>query len=180
MKHLIALALAALLALSCAGFALAEAQTYDLFAIGDKAMLTLTIDCDPLYIARDEAFNEMGVSHAILETDGIAPCVVSVAKSDVLEDQSLTDLGEEGLEELKKLAAEQFENPEVITGEANGMTYIAVKVYGDEGNIHTIFTIVNGYFVQTTQYHEDFSALTEEDGSFAYAVIAGLGSRALE
>ena len=180
MKHLIALALAALMVLSCAGFALAEAQTYDLFSIGSKAMITLTIDRDPLRITSDEAFNELGVSQAVVEADGVAPCRVSIAKSDVTDELSLIDLSEDELEALKDIMSEQFENPEIITGKVNDVGYMAVKNYGDEGHIHTIFTIVNGYFVQTTQYHEDFSKLTEEDGSFAYAVISGLGSRALE
>lgn len=178
MKHLIALALAAMLVFACAGCALA--QTCDLFPVGGKVMLTLTTDRESLSVACSEAVGELGVSRAIVRADGVAPCVISVAKSDMADGQSLADLGEEGLEALKALAAEQFDNPEIVTGTADGVTYIAVKSYGDEGSIHTIFTLVGGYFVQTTQYHEDFSALTQEDGSFAYEVIAGLGSRPLE
>ena len=180
MKHLIALALAAALALSCAGLAMAEAQTYDLFAVGDKAMLTLTIDREPLYITIDEALTELGVSHAFVETEGVAPCMVAIAKSDVIDGESLGELGEEALETLKAIAAEQFDNPEILTGTVNGITYIAAKNFEENANINTIFTIEKGYFIQTTQYHEDFSALTEEDGAFALEVISGIGSRALE
>ncbi|MGN0778485.1 MAG: hypothetical protein ACI4MJ_05010 [Aristaeellaceae bacterium] len=180
MKHLIAFALAVLMALSCTGLVMAEAQTYDLFTIGDKAVLTLTLDDADVCITLEEGATEFSVSHAMVMKEGLASCMVSIAKSDMVEGQSLTDLGEEGLEALKALAAEQFENPEILTGVVNGITYVAVKSYDDAGNIHSIFTIVNGYFVQTTQYHDDFSPLTEEDGHFAYAVIAGLGSRTLE
>lgn len=180
MKHLIALTLAAVLAFSCAGLALAEAQTYDLFPVAGKVMLTVTLDREPLYITTDEAFSELGASRATVETEGLAPCVISIAKSDIAEDESLADMGEETIEMIAAHVAEQFDNPEIVTGTAGDFAYIAVKSYGEAGNIHSIFTIVKGYFVQTDQYHEDFSELTEEDGAFAREVLAGLGSRKLE
>lgn len=180
MKHLIALALAALLALSCAGFALAEAQTYDLFTVGGKATLTLTIDREPLYITLDETFTELGASHATVEMDGLAPCVISVAKSDIAEDQSLTDMGEEGLETLKARVSEQFENPEILTGKVGDITYIAIKTCGEASDVHSVFTIEKGYFVQLDQYRADFSELSEEDETFAREVLAGLNVRTAE
>ena len=180
MKHLIALALAALLALSCAGIALSEAQTYDLFTVGDKAMLTLTIDCEPLYITLDETFTELGASHATVETDGLAQCVISVAKSDIAEDQSLTEMGEEGLESLKARVSEQFENPEILTGKIGDITYIAIKTCSETSDVHSVFTIEKGYFLQLDQFHADFSELNEEDEAFARNVLAGLNVRELE
>lgn len=179
MKQLMALTLAALLALSC-GLALAQAQTYDLFPVGEKAMLTLTIDRDPLYITIDEAFVEMGTSRATVEVEGLAPCVVSVATSDIAEEMSLSDLTEEELEELKAVIAEQFENPEVLSGTAEDITYIVVKTCAESSDVHSFFTIKNGYFVQLDQYHEDFSEIGEADEAFAREVLIGLGSRTAE
>ena len=178
-KQWMALALAALLTLSC-GLALAEAQTYDLYQVSDKAMLTLTIDRDPLYITLDEAFDEMDANRVTVEADDLAPCVISVAKSDITEDMSLSDLTTEDLEELKTILAEQFETPEVISGTENGITYIVIKTCADASDVHSVMTIKDGYFVQIDQYQEDFSLLSEADEAFAREVFAGLNVRLAE
>lgn len=179
MKQLMALALAALLALTC-GLALAQEETYDLFPVGEKAMLTLTIDRDPIYITINESLVELGANRVTVEVEGLAPCVVSVAASDIAEQMSLSDLSEEEMEELKAVVAEQFENPEVLSGTADGITYIVVKTCAESSDVHSFFTIKNGYFVQLDQYREDFSELSEADEAFAREVLIGLGSRTVE
>ena len=64
--------------------------------------------------------------------------------------------------------------------EIGDSTYIALMVYGEEGDAHSVFTIDNGYFVQLDQYNEDFSDMDSTDGDFAKAILAGLGVKPVQ
>ena len=184
MKRMFALVLTLML-LSVACFAQAEsaASTYDLCTISGKATVTLTTDYAPLYISQeaDQALmNDLGFARVHISTDDLAPCVLSIAKSELADGMSLTEMGQEGIDALVELVSEQFENPEIKTGKIGESTYIAMMVYGDDGDAHSVFTIENGYFVQLDQYNEDFSDMDSTDGDFAKAVLAGLGVKPVQ
>ena len=184
MKRMFALVLTLML-LSIACFAQAEsaAATYDLCTISGKATITLTTDYAPLYISQeaDQALmNDLGFARVHIATDDLAPCVLSIAKSELADGMSLTDMGQEGVDALVAMVSEQFENPEIKTGKIGERTYIALMVYGDDGDAHSVFTIDNGYFVQLDQYNEDFSDMDSTDGDFAKAVLAGLGVKPVQ
>lgn len=184
MKRMFALVLMMML-LSIACFAQAEsaAATYDLCTISGKATITLTTDYTPLYISQeaDQALmNDLGFARVHIATDDLAPCVLSIAKSELADGMSLTEMGQEGIDALVEMVSEQFENPEIKTGKIGDRTYIALMVYGDDGDAHSVFTIDNGYFVQLDQYNEDFSDMDSTDGDFAKAVLAGLGVKPVQ
>ena len=179
MKRMFALVLTLML-LSVACFAQAEsaATTYDLCTISGKATVTLTTDYAPLYISQeaDQALmNDLGFARVYISADGLAPCVLSIAKSELADGMSLTEMGQEGIDALVALVSEQYENPEIKTGMIGEHTFIALMAYGDDGDAHSVFTIENGYFVQLDQYNEDFSDMDSTDGDFAKAILAGLG-----
>ena len=179
MKRMFAL-VQTLMLLSVACFAQAEsaATTYDLCTISGKATVTLTTDYAPLYISQeaDQALmNDLGFARVYISTDGLAPCVLSIAKSELADGMSLTEMGQEGIDALVALVSEQYENPEIKTGMIGEHTFIALMAYGDDGDAHSVFTIENGYFVQLDQYNEDFSDMDSTDGDFAKAILAGLG-----
>ena len=182
MKRMFALVLTLML-LSIACFAQAEAATYDLCTISGKATVTLTTDYAPLYISQeaDQALmNDLGFARVYISTDDLAPCVLSIAKSELADGMSLTEMGQEGVDALVAMVSEQFENPEIKTGKIGENTFIAMMVYGDDGDAHSVFTIENGYFVQLDQYNEDFSDMDSTDGDFAKAILAGLGVKPVQ
>jgi hypothetical protein len=174
-----------LMLLSIACFAQAEsaASTYDLCTISGKATITLTTDYAPLYISQeaDQALmNDLGFARVYISTDDLAPCVLSIAKSELADGMSLTEMGQEGVDRLVEMVSEQFENPEIKTGKIGDRTFIAMMVYGDDGDAHSVFTIDHGYFVQLDQYNEDFSDMDSADGDFAKAILAGLGVKPVQ
>ena len=113
MKRMFALVLTLML-LSVACFAQAEsaASTYDLCTISGKATVTLTTDYAPLYISQeaDQALmNDLGFARVYISTDDLAPCVLSIAKSELADGMSLTEMGQEGIDTLVEMVSEQFE-----------------------------------------------------------------------
>ena len=177
MKRMFALVLM-LLAIACVAQAESAMAAYELCTISGKATVTLTTDYAPLYISQeaDQALmNDLGFARVHISTDDLAPCVLSIAKSELANGMSLTEMGQEGIDALVAMVSEQFENPEIKTGKIGENTFIAMMIYGDDGDAHSVFTIENGYFVQLDQYNEDFSDMDSADGDFAKAILAGLG-----
>ena len=182
MKRMFALVLL-LVSIACFAQAESAAPTYDLCTISGKATVTLTTDYAPLYISQDAdqaLLNDLGFARVYISTDDLAPCVLSIAKSELADGMSLTEMGREGVEALVALVSEQFENPEIKTGMLGENTYIALMSYGDDGDMHSVFTIEKGYFVQLDQYNEDFSDMDSTDGDFAKAILAGLGVKPVQ
>ena len=184
MKRMFALVLTVmLLSIACAAQAEAAVPTYELCTISGKATVTLTTDYAPLYISQtaDQALmNDLGFARVYISTDDLAPCVLSIAKSELADGMSLTEMGQEGVDALIALVSEQYENPEIKTGKIGENTFIAMMIYGDAGDAHSVFTIENGYFVQLDQYNEDFSDMDAADGDFAKAILAGIGVKPVQ
>ena len=182
MKRMFALVLM-LLVIACCAQAETAASTYDLCTISGKATVTLTTDYAPMYISQEDdqaLMNDLGFARVHISTDDLAPCVLSIAKSELANGMSLTEMGQEGVDALVAMVSEQFENPEIKTGKIGENTYIAMMNYGDDGDAHSVFTIENGYFVQLDQYNEDFSDMDSADGDFAKAILAGLGVKLVQ
>ena len=182
MKRMFALVLM-LLTIACCAQAEAAVSNYDLCTFSGKSTVTLTTDYAPMYISQEDAqalMNDLGFARVHISTDELAPCVLSIAKSELANGMSLTEMGQEGVDALVAMVSEQFENPEIKTGKIGENTYIAMMNYGDDGDAHSVFTIENGYFVQLDQYNEDFSDMDSADGDFAKAILAGLGVKLVQ
>ena len=182
MKRMLALMLM-FVSIACLAQAESAATVYDLCTISGKATITLTTDYEPLYISQeaDQALlNDLGFARVYISADDLAPCVLSIAKSELADGMSLTEMGQEGVDALIELVSEQFEDPQIKTGMIGDRTYIAMMIYSDAGDAHSVFTIDHGYFVQLDQYNEDFSDMDSADGDFAKAILAGLGVKPLQ
>ena len=182
MKRMLALLLI-LVSIACLAQAESAATVYDLCTISGKVTITLTTDYEPLYISQeaDQALlNDLGFARVYISADDLAPCVLSIAKSELADGMSLTEMGQEGVDALIELVYEQFEDPQIKTGMIGDRTYIAMMIYSDAGDAHSVFTIDHGYFVQLDQYNEDFSDMDSADGDFAKAILAGLGVKPLQ
>ena len=182
MKRMLALLLI-LVSIACLAQAESDATVYDLCTISGKVTITLTTDYEPLYISQeaDQALlNDLGFARVYISADDLAPCVLSIAKSELADGMSLTEMGQEGVDALIELVSEQFEDPQIKTGMIGDRTYIAMMIYSDAGDAHSVFTIDHGYFVQLDQYNEDFSDMDSADGDFAKAILAGLGVKPLQ
>lgn len=182
MKRMLALLLI-LVSIACLAQAESDATVYDLCTISGKVTITLTTDYEPLYISQeaDQALlNDLGFARVYISADDLAPCVLSIAKSELADGMSLTEMGQEGVDALIELVYEQFEDPQIKTGMIGDRTYIAMMIYSDAGDAHSVFTIDHGYFVQLDQYNEDFSDMDSADGDFAKAILAGLGVKPLQ
>ena len=182
MKRILALLLI-LVSIACLAQAESDATVYDLCTISGKVTITLTTDYEPLYISQeaDQALlNDLGFARVYISADDLAPCVLSIAKSELADGMSLTEMGQEGVDALIELVYEQFEDPQIKTGMIGDRTYIAMMIYSDAGDAHSVFTIDHGYFVQLDQYNEDFSDMDSADGDFAKAILAGLGVKPLQ
>ena len=182
MKRMLALLLI-LVSIACLAQAESAATVYDLCTISGKVTITLTTDYEPLYISQeaDQALlNDLGFARVYISADDLAPCVLSIAKSELADGMSLTEMGQEGVDALIELVSEQFEDPQIKTGMIGDRTYIAMMIYSDAGDAHSVFTIDHGYFVQLDQYNEDFSDMDSADGDFAKAILAGLGVKPLQ
>ena len=182
MKRMFALVLM-LVSIACFAQAESAAPTYDLCTISGKATVTLTTDYAPLYITQDAdqaLLNDLGFARVYISTDELAPCVLSIAKSELADGMSLTEMGQEGIDALVAMVSEQYENPEIKTGMIGEHTFIALMSYGEDGDAHSVFTIENGYFVQLDQYNEDFSDMDSTDGDFAKVILAGIGVKPVQ
>ena len=110
MKKMFALVLTLmLLSIACFAYAESTVATYDLCTISGKATITLTTDYAPLYISQevDQALmNDLGFARVFISADDVAPCVLSIAKSELADGMSLTEMGQEGIDALVELVCE--------------------------------------------------------------------------
>ncbi len=109
------------------------------------------------------------ISVCEINNEGLASVYITIAPSDIYEDLSMNDLSEEDIMNLESLASEQYDNPEMaIEITPSGNKYIHISTNAD---IASIFTLYKGYFVELTQWHEDYSELTDADYAFMLQLL---------
>lgn len=104
---------------------------------------------------------------AEVHKDGVANVMFIVAPSEIYDGQSLADLSEEDLKDLTDLILEDMADGSTCALETtpSGNQYLMIRERG-EGNSNIILTVYRGYFIQLTQFNEDFSELTDADEAF--------------
>ena len=111
------------------------------------------------------------VSLVHVEKEGIATVIISIAPSELYDKQSMNDLTEEEIETLKATAGSQYAAPEItVDVTPSGNKYIHVCSNGSD-DIDAIFTLYMGYFVELTQWHEDYAKLTDADTAFLLELL---------
>lgn len=104
---------------------------------------------------------------AQIRKDGVADVMLIVAPSEIYADKSLSELSDDELAELTELIMEDMAAESTYTLETtpSGNQYLMIRERG-EGNSNVILTVYRGYFIQLTQFNEDFSELTDADEAF--------------
>lgn len=109
------------------------------------------------------------VSVCQINSEGLASVYITIAPSDIYGDLSMNDLSEVDVENLKSLASEQYDQPEMtVEVTPSGNTYIHVS---SDAGIASIFTLYRGYFVELTQWHDDYRELTDVDYAFMLQLL---------
>ena len=158
--------------LMCASAACAQAQTTaTLASVEGQFEIVLQYE-EPLTLTQEEA--PASYVYFSAEREGLAPVYVSIAPSELAEGLSMADLGEEGQRMLLAMASNGYQSPvtETRTTES-GNLYLSI-CSNEESDIDTLFTLYKGYFVQLTQFKDDFSALTDADKAFCLELLQGI------
>ena len=164
MKKTLALLIAIMLLLVC-GSALADTVRF----LEDSSAFDIEMELPDGAAVGERESSEL-VSYCLITSEGRASVAITIAPSDIYGDLSMNDLSDEEVEQLKALAAEQYEDPELsVEATPSGNSYIAVDA--DEEGIKSVFTLYLGYFVELTQWHEDFSEITEADDAFMLQLL---------
>ena len=165
MKKALAILIAVMMMLVCGG-ALADTVRF----LEDSSDFDIEMEL-PEGAAGEHISTDLG-NYYLITSEGLAPVAVTIAASDIYGDLSMNDLNDEEIAELEALASVQYEMPEAsweTTPSGNGYIFISA----DEG-IDAIFTLYLGYFIELTQWHEDFSPITEEDSAFMLQLLYNL------
>lgn len=109
------------------------------------------------------------VSVCEISSEGLADVYITIAPSDLYDKLSMNDLSDDDVAALEALATEQYDNPETaIEITPSGNKYIHVST---DAGIASIFTLYLGYFVELTQWHEDYSEITDADYAFMQQLL---------
>lgn len=121
-----------------------------------------------------EPILENDYTMVIVDMNNLASVYVMLAPSDVYAGQSLADLTEEDVANLQAQTAEDLDDPVSETKVTpSGNQYILVQDKGEHAGA-TIFTLYKGYFIQLSQFHEDFSAINDDDLDFMMNILYGI------
>ncbi len=164
MKKMLAILTAAVMMLVCSG-ALADTVKF----LEDSSEFDIEMALPEGASVGDQTSSEL-VSVCEINSEGLASVTITIAGDDMYGSLSLNDLSEEDVAALMEMASEPYEDAEMtveMTPSGNG--YIAINA--DEEGINAIFTLYLGYFVQLTQWHDDFSPITEADDAFLLELL---------
>jgi hypothetical protein len=163
MKKVLAVLIAVMMTLVMSG-AFAETVRF----VEDSTDFDIEMELPEGAVVGEQVSSDM-LSVCIIESEGLASVSVNIAWTDIYGDLSMNDLSEEDVEQLKELASKQYNDPVVsVETTPSGNSYIYVNT--GEG-IDAIFTLYLGYFVELTQWHDDFSELTEDDSAFMLQLL---------
>lgn len=166
MKKLLAILLAMALTLGCG---LAAAETSVRF-VEDSTDFDIEMPL-PEGATVGEKIAVGSLSMFEILKDGLATVRVTIAPSDIYDKESLADLDDEEVLALMTLAGEQYEVPEMtIDTTPLGNKYIHVCA-NSEFDIDSVFTLYMGYFIELTQWHDDYSTITDDDLAFMLQLL---------
>ena len=106
--------------------------------------------------------------------EGLATVRINIAPTDTFDKESMNDLTDEDIEALGQLAASQYENPEITVEETLQKNKFIHICSNDQYDIDAIFTLYMGYFIEMTQWHDDYSPLSEADYAFMRQLLYNL------
>lgn len=163
MKKALAILITVMMVLACGG-ALAETVKF----LENSSDFDIEMALPEGASVSDQEASEL-VSYYEIASEGLASVAVTIAPSDIYGDLSMNDLSDAEVEDLIALATEQYDAPITsVEVTPSGNAYIFINA--DEG-IDVIFTLYLGYFVELTQWHDDFGEITEADSAFMLQLL---------
>ena len=173
MKKVLAILIAALMLMLCSTAALAETVKF----VEDSTDFDITMELPQGATVGDKDSSEL-VSVCEIKSEGLGDVYITIAPSDLYGDESMNDLAEADVADLEALAVEQYDNAQTsIEVTPSGNKYIHVTT--DVG-MGSIFTLYMGYFVELTQWHEDYSELTDADYAFMQQLLYNINFQPLQ
>lgn len=168
MKKLLSLLLCLALALCLTG---ATAETVRF--VEDSSTFDIEMEL-PEGAAVRSSTGGTGVSVMRIGKEGLATVSVNIAVSDLLGEDSLNDMGEEDVQLLVQAAGEQYDAPSSsVDITPSGNKYIYTCSNG-ESDMDSIVTVYDGYFIEMTQWYDDYHELTEADHAFLLQLLYNL------
>lgn len=156
------------------GIQAASAQTVTLLSTGN-ILVTLDLRAGDTADAPSTASGD--VTRVTVHRPGCADVVVSVAYADTENTKSLSDMTEQELNAMKAALLEDYPGADILTRTTTaGTLYLLADVHGDY-DLHNMFTLFEGFYIELFQYHEDFSPMTEQDDAFLLDVLQGIWTR---
>lgn len=166
MKKLMVFLMAAMFAFACTT-AVAESVRF----VEDSSLFDIEMEL-PENATVGENTGMTGTNLVRVDSEGLASVWVVIAYSEIYTDnESMNDLDEEEIQNLMDIAGIQYEEPELsVDVTPSGNKYIRVCA-NSEFDIDSIFTLYKGYFVELTQWHDDYSELTDADLAFMQQLL---------
>ncbi|MDD3213128.1 MAG: hypothetical protein PHY64_05620 [Eubacteriales bacterium] len=163
MKKILAIVTAVVLTFCCTA-AFAEVVTFQ----EDSTDFNIQMELPEGATVGEQEASEL-VSVCEIQSEGLADVYITIAPSDIYDKLSMNDLSDEDVDSLVSMATAQYDNPEVnIEITPSGNKYIHVN---SDAGIDSVFTLYLGYFVELTQWHEDYSAITDADYAFMLQLL---------
>lgn len=168
MKKLLSMLTAVLLLMSVTG-ALADSVRF----IENSSTFNIEMELpEGATVSANTSVGEMSI--VTVTSEGLADVRITVAGSDIYDLESLADLSDEDVALLAETAGMQYENPDIVIDTTpSGNKYIHI-CSNAESDIDAIFTLYDGYFIEMTQWHDDYAALTEQDYDFMLQLLHNL------
>ena len=173
MKHMmrfLGVLTALVLLCSCA---MAE-QTLTLLTV-DSTQVTLTLkDGDTC----DTPTEESGaIVRLPAHRPGCADVTISVAVADLDGADSLTALSTEILDAIKADILIDYPGGTITEHYTEAGTLYLLVDAGEDYDLHDMFTMYKGFYIDLIQYNEDFSDLTEADDAFLLDIMQGIWTK---
>lgn len=122
-----------------------------------------------------ESYEDDSYLAAQFVKEGAADVYLVVAPGEEYAGRSLSDLTEDELNELQSVIMSDLNTSTTCTLETtpSGNLYLYIQEKG-ESYSNTVVTIYRGYFIQLTQFKDDYSELGEADEAFLMDLLHAL------
>ena len=139
--------------------------------------MTLTLSDGDSYDTPEEASGS--IVRFAAHRAGCADVTVCVALADLDGAQSLSELDTDTLASIKADILQDYPDGTITEHHtASGTLYLLVDANNDY-DLHDMFTLYQGFYIDLIQYHPDFSDLTEEDDAFLLDIMQGIWTKDL-
>jgi len=164
MKKVLAILIAVVMLTLCTVSALAESVRF----VEDSSDFDIEMELPEGATVGERTSSEL-VSVCQIQSEGLADVYITIAPSELYGDESMNDLTDEDVADLEALAIEQYDEAQTIIDiTPSGNKYIHVT---SDAGVNSIFTLYLGYFVELTQWHEDYSEITDADYAFMQQLL---------